>query len=197
MLAGIGLSLIGFLAGLLFVAAKTCCSPTIFRGTLQFFMAYAVGAILGDVSVHILPEAYKDPKMDSRFVALAFVGGILLFVLLHALLTHFGIAHSHGPKEEHCAGQSASNCQNEAEAGASIEQLGDVPVTHPSEAEEKEPEGCLDQLKGKKTEGYLNLLSSLVHNIVDGVILGVAFATGEKAIIVSTSIAIFAHEVPR
>jgi len=48
-------------------------------------------------------------------------------------------------------------------------------------------------LKGKKSAGYLNLLSSLVHNFFDGFAIGVGFASQDKSVYIPVVIAIFAH----
>jgi len=43
----------------------------------------------------------------------------------------------------------------------------------------------------------MNLLGSLIHNFMDGLALGVAFATGDEAVFVPLLVAIIAHEIPR
>lgn len=43
----------------------------------------------------------------------------------------------------------------------------------------------------------MNLLGSLIHNLVDGISIGVAFATGDRHIFTPVIIAVFAHEIPR
>ena len=52
-------------------------------------------------------------------------------------------------------------------------------------------------MKGKGAAGYLNLLSSFVHNFFDGLGIGIGFATGNRDTIFPIIIAIFAHEIPR
>jgi zinc transporter ZupT len=39
----------------------------------------------------------------------------------------------------------------------------------------------------------MNLLGSLVHNFIDGLALGVSFATGDKKVFVPVLVAIIAH----
>ena len=55
----------------------------------------------------------------------------------------------------------------------------------------------MKNLKGKGTAGYLNLFSSFIHNILDGLSLGVAFASKDKKVFVPMIIAVVAHEIPR
>ena len=45
--------------------------------------------------------------------------------------------------------------------------------------------------------GYLNLVGSLIHNFIDGLALGVAFATGNQLQFIPVLVAIIAHEIPR
>lgn len=52
-------------------------------------------------------------------------------------------------------------------------------------------------MKGKGAAGYLNLISSFIHNFFDGLAVGTAFASREKDQYVAVIIAVFAHEIPR
>lgn len=52
-------------------------------------------------------------------------------------------------------------------------------------------------MKGKKPAGYLNLLSSFIHNFFDGFAIGVGFATKDPHVYIPVMIAIIAHEIPR
>lgn len=52
-------------------------------------------------------------------------------------------------------------------------------------------------MAGKGSAGYLNLIGSLIHNFVDGLAVGVAFAAGEPDHIVGVLVAVIAHEIPR
>lgn len=60
-----------------------------------------------------------------------------------------------------------------------------------------EKKGCLDDWKGKGSAGYMNLVGSLIHNFMDGLTIGLAFATGDKHVYTAVVIAVFAHEIPR
>lgn len=52
-------------------------------------------------------------------------------------------------------------------------------------------------MKGKGIAGYLNLISSFIHNFFDGFAVGAAFASKDKDVIIPVIIAVFAHEIPR
>lgn len=52
-------------------------------------------------------------------------------------------------------------------------------------------------LKGKKTVGILMLISSTIHNIMDGLAIGITYASRNNSLIISTTIAIVLHEIPK
>lgn len=59
-LAGVGISLIGFVAAIILLVAKKCCNQTNFTNLIKFLFSLAFGALLGDAVVHILAEAYRN-----------------------------------------------------------------------------------------------------------------------------------------
>ena len=52
---------------------------------------------------------------------------------------------------------------------------------------------CLESWKDKGSAGYLNLLGSAIHNIIDGLSIGLSFSTGNSSVYVPVVVAIFAH----
>lgn len=52
-------------------------------------------------------------------------------------------------------------------------------------------------MKGKGAAGYMNIFGSAIHNVFDGLALGIAFATGNPTEIIPVVVAIIAHEIPR
>jgi len=47
---------------------------------VNLLYALGCGAMVGDVMVHILPESYKSAQVNFRFVALIFIGAIVIFL---------------------------------------------------------------------------------------------------------------------
>jgi len=47
---------------------------------VNLLYALGCGAMVGDVMVHILPESYKSEQVNFRFVALIFIGAIVIFL---------------------------------------------------------------------------------------------------------------------
>lgn len=72
---------------------------------LFLLVSLAVGALLGDVFVHIIPEAYEEVG-DPTLVSLLVIGGILaFFVLEKALHWHHGHGAEHPEEVPHPLGR--------------------------------------------------------------------------------------------
>src|SRR3989344_5721822 len=83
----LGISLLSFVGVFTLVLKKDFLNKSIF-----VLVSLAVGALLGDVFVHIIPEMYEgapNPTMISFMV----IGGILLFFILEKIL-HWHHHHS-------------------------------------------------------------------------------------------------------
>jgi len=59
------------------------------------FISLAVGALLGDAFIHIIPEAFKDSS-NATLTSVLIIAGILLFFILEKFL-HW---HHHGEEED-------------------------------------------------------------------------------------------------
>ena len=67
--------------------------------SLFILVSLAVGALLGDVFVHIIPEAYKEVG-DPTLVSILIIAGILMFFVLEKAL-HWHHSHTGEHAEEH------------------------------------------------------------------------------------------------
>lgn len=65
---------------------------------INFFISLAIGALLGDAFIHIIPEAFKS-NLGSNLVGILVIAGILLFFVIEKFI-HW---HHHGEdkNEEH------------------------------------------------------------------------------------------------
>jgi hypothetical protein len=50
----------GFIAAIILVLAKRCCSDSIYNNVIKFLFSLAFGALLGDAVLHILSEAFAN-----------------------------------------------------------------------------------------------------------------------------------------
>lgn len=67
------------------------------RRLATFFVSFAVGALLGDTFIHLMPAIFGGARMPSTFRAsMLILGGILLFFVVEKLLRHrHGVLHRH------------------------------------------------------------------------------------------------------
>jgi zinc and cadmium transporter len=68
------------------------------RRMATIFVSFAVGALLGDAFIHLVPEAFaaRAPQDAALAPSLLILGGILVFFVVEKLLRH-----RHGPLHDH------------------------------------------------------------------------------------------------
>lgn len=110
------------------------------------FISLAVGALLGDAFIHLIPEALESAA-NPALISVLIIAGILIFFIIEKFL-HW---HHHGEdnNEKHI---------------------------HPV--------------------GQLVLFSDGIHNLIDGVIIGVSFLVSIP-LGIATTIAVILHEIPQ
>jgi len=91
-------SLISFAGVLTLVMRKELLSKSIF-----VLVSLAVGALLGDVFVHIIPEAFEELN-NPLLVSLTLIGGILLFFILEKVLHWHHHTAEHAEEHQHPVG---------------------------------------------------------------------------------------------
>jgi len=72
-----------------------------------------------------------------------------------------------------------------------------VSVNETFSMSDKLTDECCLSLKNKKPVGIMIILSSAIHNVLDGLAIGIAFASRKSPLIISTTFAIFLHEIPK
>jgi zinc and cadmium transporter len=123
------------------------------RSLLFVFVSVAVGALLGDAFIHLLPEATEALGAQALWWAL---GGMGIFFVLEKFL------HWHHHHEPH--GNETPECDD-----------------------------CHEHIA---PFGKLVIISDVLHNIIDGVIIAAAFLLSPAAGI-ATTIAVALHELPQ
>lgn len=118
----------------------------ILRKYIFVFVSLAIGALLGDAFIHLIPEAFKEMN-EPLIPSLLIIGGILLFFFLEKFL-HW---HHHEPDNEH---------------------------------------------KHTHHIGKMILISDGLHNIIDGIIIGISYLSSIE-LGIATTIAVILHEIPQ
>lgn len=117
------------------------------RAGLFVLVSLAVGALLGDAFIHLIPEAFETTS-NPAILSLSIIGGILFFFVIEKVL-HW---HHHQGIED------------------------SEPAIHPV--------------------GRIVLFSDGVHNLIDGLIIGLAYTVSIE-VGIATTIAVILHEIPQ
>lgn len=146
---------------------------------LSILVAFALGTLLGDVLLHLIPEIFDsivdnvNPHIDGLILSSAIFAGFLLFMFLDKSIRIFsqdgGGIHSHGHGHSH-----------------SHTEL-------PEKEKGKEKERALEHQES--TSPLLNITTGFIHNATDGIALASSFYTS-KHVGVTTTAAVIFHEIP-
>lgn len=152
-IAIMGISAISALAALFYPARALKM-----RYLLLIFVGIAVGALLGDSFIHLIPEATES--LGTHTAALWVLAGMGIFFVLEKFL-HW---HHHHDTHEVTEGQHVHECTD-----------------------------CDEHIR---PFGFLIIVSDVLHNLVDGVIIAAGFLISPEAGI-ATSLAVALHELPQ
>merc|ERR1712223_728501 len=174
-------------------------SKSITNDKLKLMLSFAVGGLLGDVFLHLLPEAHhklylkasemQDPvkyiQEGHLTIGLWILFGILTFIFVEMI---FSInknnedsgddrnSHDTQFKEDDC-----SSCEEDKSQNAVIAKDDQNKINL--------PQGDIS------VSGYLNLIANCVDNFSHGLAVGGAFLIGPK-VGVTTTLCILVHEIP-
>jgi zinc transporter 7 len=155
---------------------------------LSLLVSFAVGGLLGDVFLHLLPQTFVgetidhsknsfvlvDEKRNTILGVFIFVGFIVFFLidkLLRILQHQQGVESGHG--HSHAIDETAKHKKTDGDSEAVI----------------KNPNQSV------KASAYLNLISDFSHNITDGLAISASFYIS-KSVGSTTCLAVFFHEIP-
>lgn len=158
---------------------------------LKLLVSFAVGGLLGDVFLHLIPDSMADlclmgmggAKEGAEQVGLPLLGGMLVFFLAEkAMVALSGQGHVHG----HAHGGHGGTEREMIQRGRSSSTSGKkVSKRRASSASSRSPSRPSSRPKKGvsaaeiRPAAYLNLLADSMHNFTDGLAMGVTFAQGE------------------
>lgn len=163
---------------------------------LSGLVSLAAGSLLGDVLFHLIPEIFNLHGDYLRNCALILTGVFVFFVGERVLQHyHHGHGHSHmalnNPSDISFLTGTITGGSPAAVDELELEQLNRTPLNNSP----KNPDEDRSTVLGAKPVGLLVLTSDFIHNFVDGIALGVSFATS-PSVGFSTAVAVFLHEIP-
>ncbi|ORY98406.1 Zinc/iron permease [Absidia repens] len=196
--------------------------PHIQPASLSTLVSFAVGGLLGDVFLHLLPHAFggghgghsgghhhhhhgsasvDGDNKQNVLVGLGIFGGFFFFFAMDRTMRMLnggdGHGHVHGTNF-HSADQAVDDKQLDANNKATNdnERLRQRKKT-------KTDNNKNDDLNGEmkppvstiKLTAYLNLLADFTHNLTDGLAMAASFYAS-PAVGATTAVAVFFHEIP-
>ncbi|XP_049534740.1 zinc transporter ZIP13 homolog [Anopheles darlingi] len=180
--------------------------------TLKLLLSFAVGGLLGDVFLHLLPETWENelaaggnagghPSLRSGLWVLA---GLLLFTMVEKIFSGYANVDEANPQPK-CV--EIATCLLRRSGGKLPDNFVGTCGQSGSCDIEDVPNGCFlagngnaadaakDEAGHKKVAGYLNLLANSIDNFTHGLAVAGSFLVSLQHGILAT-IAILLHEIP-
>ncbi|KAF9907349.1 hypothetical protein EC991_010998 [Linnemannia zychae] len=191
--------------------------PDIKPESLNTLVAFAVGGLLGDVFLHLLPHSFLGEVHTGELVAAnekknvvvglgIFVGFFIFFCIDKVMRVvsggEGGHSHSHGHDhskavEDHHDHDHKHDHKHE-DKDSTLRQRKN---TSSDKGKKEQKDNSVDDAPKKeisnsiKLSAYLNLIADATHNFTDGLAMAASFYTS-PAIGATTTVAVFFHEIP-
>ena len=185
--------------------------------THKTLLGFAVGSLLGDVFLHLLPEVYSKVGMNwtgnwyenHLGVGLWIMAGLLAFMLIQKLASKTEARGDGGGNVDTSGRRTQVNCHEDERRQSGVTQNGvtqngvipngvtQVGVAHPVDHVTVTPANP-SHLKGESKidiSGYLNLAANCTDNFTHGLAIAASYTVGTK-VGVLTTVAILLHEIP-
>ncbi|XP_056103925.1 zinc transporter ZIP13 isoform X2 [Rhinichthys klamathensis goyatoka] len=164
---------------------------------LKKLLSFAIGGLLGDVFLHLLPEAWaytSSPDGSHRHYrtqGLWVIGGLMSFLILEKMFPD----EDSGP-ESRAACQKAKSSSTDTSTEVSVSpQTNGICSNNNSDSKPKTDISPYTEPEKIKTSGYLNLLANCIDNFTHGLAVAGSFLVSRKVGFLTT-FAILLHEIP-
>ncbi|XP_077084776.1 zinc transporter ZIP13 [Siphateles boraxobius] len=164
---------------------------------LKKLLSFAIGGLLGDVFLHLLPEAWaytSSPDGSHRHYrtqGLWVIGGLLSFLILEKM---FPDEDSDPESKAACQKAKSSSTDTSSEISVSPQTNG-ICSNNNSDSKPKTDISPYTEPEKIKTSGYLNLLANCIDNFTHGLAVAGSFLVSRKVGFLTT-FAILLHEIP-
>ena len=179
---------------------------------LKLLLSFAVGGLLGDVFLHLLPEAFSPVNAetahdDNLRIGLWIMGGIFTFLVLEKIFQDqesIDVSKSDTKEKNEVADGHACNGSSPVANGSSKHQDLDIrkrtkesnsKQTEKTEKCSHNEQNAPPKEKEIKVVGYLNLLANCIDNFTHGLAVSGSFLLSRKVGLLTT-FAILLHEIP-
>ncbi|GAB5589719.1 hypothetical protein Unana1_04619 [Umbelopsis nana] len=182
--------------------------PNIDTSSLNTLVSFAVGGLLGDVFLHLLPHAFLGEHHEENaqvhydehknvLVGLGIFGGLFFFFIMDKLMRVFagGSGHDHSHSHAHKKDDDAHAHSNDVHHADHPE----LRARNGAKSDEKDTAKAVEVQKsedsGIKLSAYLNLFADFTHNFTDGLAMSASFYAS-PSVGATTAVAVFFHEIP-
>jgi len=162
---------------------------------LRVLLSFAVGGLLSDVFLHLIPHAFHTPSSSdavvvhshshshagdgedvSLVVGLSVLAGLLTFFVIEKFVRsrHGQGGHGHSHAHSHGAAKPKKDEKNKKK-------------------NKKKQEPASED--GLKVSGFLNLAADMTHNFTDGLAIASSFLLS-TSVGITTTVAVLVHEIP-
>ncbi|KAI9322218.1 ZIP zinc transporter-domain-containing protein [Dichotomocladium elegans] len=191
--------------------------PDINTSSLNVLVSFAVGGLLGDVFLHLLPHAFLGEHTESQphvhvdehknvLIGMGIFGGLFFFFVMDKMMRvlNGGGGHDHHHHHHHDSDDNDGKAKKDEVAAAVKESsegsdgLRQRKTTTQKEKEQKETEEhkrSQSTDNGIKLSAYLNLFADFTHNMTDGLAMAASFYAS-PSVGATTAVAVFFHEIP-
>ncbi|KAJ1979083.1 hypothetical protein H4R34_002965 [Dimargaris verticillata] len=189
--------------------------PNISPQSLNILVSFAVGGLLGDVFLHLLPHSFaeivhfppQDHPRQTAVIGVSIFLGLMVFFAIDKLMRMSGGGHDHSHGHGHGSAALETNVNTSGQSTA-VDALGKHKMelrqrSRSSSGSDRNPaEKSLSKNADEpvlaptvKFSAYLNIIADATHNFTDGLAMAASFYSS-PAIGISTTIAVFFHEIP-
>ncbi|KAM6943460.1 zinc transporter ZIP13 isoform 2-T2 [Xenentodon cancila] len=154
---------------------------------LKQLLSFAIGGLLGDVFLHLLPEAWALSNYSGLWVII----GLLAFLLLEKMFPDQDSVDDSTSDSD--LNFNLSTQSDSAVGGKTVASLRNGHHGEPQRASKQQ--SLQDRSKKIKMSGYLNLLANCIDNFTHGLAVAGSFLVSKKVGFLTT-FAILLHEIP-
>ena len=156
---------------------------------MQTALSFAVGGLLGDVWLHLLPESWGESEQSVRLAGLWVIFGLLSFMFVEKLAKLANSSNCHNQADlSQCCGHS-SNSSSSKNGTAQEETSKSRQIDSVTDQYHAEPRTDID------VSGYLNLVANITDNFTHGLAIAASYVVNPLVGILTT-VAIVCHEIP-
>ncbi|XP_075229101.1 zinc transporter Zip99C [Lycorma delicatula] len=177
--------------------------------TLKVLLSFAVGGLLGDVFLHLLPEAWsqqlQSSESSSMFCGLWVLAGLLVFIIAEKAFSFPSEENTEVDvkvlikEEELILNNNTVEFPSSKSADLKYLNGGSSYSVKASTVDnlykEKSFSVTEKKVSNKQMSGYLNLMANCIDNFTHGLAVGGSFLLSARVGVLST-FAILIHEVP-